>query len=277
LTGTNQLTLADKATRALAVATVSGLAALAARISYRHMLLLAERSHEYGLDAHAFPLTVDGLDLIGVLVLLADRRTARRSGWLPWTVLTIGSLASIAANIAVAPNNPVARAISGWSAITVLAAAKMLAHLFEPTQSADNPAQDTAEQAAPGSTPTPTPASGPNDSPRDTVDVRGHQRRRVPGDAARRIPTSHAAKAKWTAIWQAIQHLDTATPEAAATHGVSLRTLQFIRAAGQEGHLQPPDLPPHPQATAAAGGPLPADGDPAAQPNRHGSLTGATT
>jgi len=107
------LTPADKLTRALAVLTVSGLAVLAARISYRHMLLLAERSHVYGLDAHAFPISVDGLELIGVLVLLADRRTGRRSGWLPWTVLGTGTLASITANIAVAPNNLVARAISG--------------------------------------------------------------------------------------------------------------------------------------------------------------------
>lgn len=129
---TRHHTLADKATRVIAVATVSGLAALAAWISYRHMLLLAERSHERGLDAHAFPLTVDGLDLIGVLVLLADRRSGRRSGWLPWTVVAIGTLASIAANIAVAPDNPIARAISGWSAVALLAAAKMLAHLFEP-------------------------------------------------------------------------------------------------------------------------------------------------
>ena len=251
--GTNHLTLADHATRVIAVATVSGLAALAARISYRHMLLLAERSHEYGLDAHAFPLTVDGLDLIGVLVLLADRRTGRRSGWLPWTVLTVGTLASISANIAVAPNNLVARAISGWSAVALLAAAKMLAHLFEPTQSADRQAGQSTQEAVPGSAPTPTPANGAGDSPRDTVDVRGHQRRRVAGDAARRVPTSDAARAKWIAIWQAIQHLDTATPEVAAAHAVSLRTLQFIRAAGQEGHLQPPDPQPRPQETATGG------------------------
>jgi hypothetical protein len=276
LTRTNQATPADKASRALAVATVSCLAALAARLSYRHMLLLAKRSHEYGLDAHAFPLTVDGLDLIGVLVLLADRRTGRRSGWLPWTVLTVGTLASIAANIAVAPNNPVARAISGWSAVALLAAAKMLAHLFEPPQHPHTPAADTAEEAVPGGAPTPAPATDADDTPPDTIDVRGHQRRRVPGNAARRMPTSDAARAKWIAIWQAIRHLDTATPEIAAAHGVSLRTLQFIRAAGQEGHLQPPDLQFHPEATAASGL-ASSDGDPAAQPNHHDSLTSALT
>ena len=107
------ITLADKATRVIAVLTVSGLAGLAGWISYHHMLLLARRSGHSGIDAHAFPLTVDGLDLIGVLVLLADRRTGRRSGALPWSVLAVGAAASIAANIAVAPDNVVARAISG--------------------------------------------------------------------------------------------------------------------------------------------------------------------
>jgi len=155
----------------------------------------------------------------------------------------------------------------------VLAAAKMLAHLFEPTHSADSQAPDTTEQAMAGAS---TSANSPDDLPRDTVGVRGHQRRRVPGDAARRVPTSDAAKAKWTAIWQAIQHLNTATPEVAQAHGVSLRTLQFIRAAGQEGHLQPPDPQPHPQAI-AAGSPLPPDGDPTPQPNHQGTLTGAPT
>src|SRR5256885_9927465 len=100
---------------------------------------MAQRAGEIGVDAHAFPICVDGLDLIGVLVLLADRRSRRPSGQLPWIVLTVGTLASIAANVAVAPNDTIARAISGWSAIALLAAAKMLAHLFEPTTTAATP------------------------------------------------------------------------------------------------------------------------------------------
>lgn len=271
---THHHTLADKTIRTIAVATVSGLAALAAWISYHHMLLLARRSGQSGIDAHAFPLTVDGLDLIGVLVLLADRRTSRRSGWLPWTVLTVGTLASITANIAVAPDNPVARAISGWSAIALLAAAKMLAHLFEPTHPTNNRNQTAAEQAPPTTAPTPSAANGADHRPRDTVDVHSYQRRRVTGNTAPRVPDSDAARAKWSAIWHATKHMDTATPEAAAAHGVCLRTLQFIRAAGRDGRLDPPDAQPHPEPTAA--GSLPLD-DPPAQPNHHGATTSALT
>lgn len=268
-------TLADKASRTLAVVTVSGLAALAGWISYHHMVLLAQRAGEFGVDAHAFPLTVDGLDLIGVLVLLADRRTGRPSGWLPWTVLTVGTVASISANIAVAPDNLVARAISGWSAVALLAAAKMLAHLFEPAQPTDAPTDALAEPGAETVTPSPrasTATSGSdNGAHSDTVDVRGHQRRRVPGDVARRVPTSDTALAKWRHIWHATKHLDAATTEVATAHGVSLRTLQFIRAAGEEGHLDPPDPQPNPGAAPAV---LTAD---PAGPNHHGTLTGALT
>src|SRR5947207_16016695 len=121
------------------------------------MVLLARRHSVSGIDAHAFPICVDGLDLIGVLVLLADRRSQRPSGQLPWIVLTVGTLASIAANVAVAPNDTIARAISGWSAIALLAAAKMLAHPFEPTTTAATPRGTTESSMAPPAHPPPPP------------------------------------------------------------------------------------------------------------------------
>jgi hypothetical protein len=257
--------MADRATRATAMTTVVGLVLLAGYTSYSHMRALAERVGERGADAHAFPLTVDGLDLIGVLVLLADRRTGRNSGWLPWTVLTIGTLASIAANVAVAPANPIARAISGWSAVALLAAAKMLAHLLEPpATSADTVARldDTRHHdgtlgvAAAASAATPVaalhdPTRAPATARIDTFALASadatepQQPQPALRDAARRLPTSDAARNRWRDIWHATRHLDHATADAAATHGVSLRTLQFIRAAGQAGHLPAPPSPPN--------------------------------
>ena len=247
---------ADVATRVVAVLTVAGLAGLAATISYQHMVLLARRNGVSGIDAHAFPICVDGLDLIGVLVLLADRRSQRPSGQLPWIVLTVGTIASIAANVAVAPNNTIARAISGWSAIALLAAAKMLAHLIEPTTTAATPSATTeSPTATPTATATPphpdtkaaAPPSGATPPPRG-------QRRHASGDVARRVPTSPDAYARWCAIWDATRHLPAATRDIVQTHGVSLRTLQFIRAAGDAGHLTPPAQPEPvpPAATPAA-------------------------
>jgi hypothetical protein len=150
----------------------------------------------------------------------------------------------------------------------------MLAHLFEPTQSTHT----TTQPAAATATPTPqasTAATDTDDSHhRDTVNVRGHQRRRVPSEVGRRVPSSDAALAKWRAIWNATKHLDTATADDAATHGVSLRTLQFIRAAGAAGHLDQPIPTPNPD---IATGLPPLTGNDSAQPNHHGVLTNALT
>jgi hypothetical protein len=250
--------VADQVTRATAITTVVGLALLAGYTSYSHMRTLAERVGEHGVDAHAFPLTVDGLDLIGVLVLLADRRTGRASGWLPWAVLTIGTLASITANVAVAPANPTARGISGWSAFALLAAAKLLAHLLEPppvpvvagghAQPGHAPQPgvlDAPGVAAPGQPTGPTPPDDahPDRAPGFAATQPADAHTRV-ADAARRLPSGEAALQRWRDIWAATGHLDHATADTAAVHGVSLRTLQFIRAAGQDGHLHTPAPPP---------------------------------
>jgi len=81
---------------------VAGLAGIAGAISYSHMRMLAAAHGDAGWHAHAFPLSVDGVEIVASLVLLADRRAGRKSGWLPWAALTIGTAASLAANIATA-------------------------------------------------------------------------------------------------------------------------------------------------------------------------------
>ena len=93
---------ADRWISRTAAATVAGLAGLAGAISYSHMRQLAAEHGQAGWHAHAFPLSVDGVEIVASLVLLADRRAGRRSGWLPWTALAIGTAGSLAANVATA-------------------------------------------------------------------------------------------------------------------------------------------------------------------------------
>lgn len=38
------------------------------------------------------PLSVDGVEIVASLFLLADRRTGRRSGWLRWAALVVGTV-----------------------------------------------------------------------------------------------------------------------------------------------------------------------------------------
>jgi hypothetical protein len=81
---------------------------------------------------------VDGVENVASVVLLADRRAGRRSGWLPWTALTSGTVASLAANIATADYGIISRVIAGWPAIALLIAVKLLSGILEyrPTQTA---------------------------------------------------------------------------------------------------------------------------------------------
>jgi len=122
---------ADRWISRLAGATVVGLAGIAGAISYSHTRQLAQAHGDAGWHAHAFPLSVDGIEIVASLVLLADRRAGRRSGWLPWAALAFGTAASIAANIATADTGAISRIIAGWPALALLIAIKLLSGILE--------------------------------------------------------------------------------------------------------------------------------------------------
>lgn len=48
------------------------------------------------------PLSVDGMVVAASTSVLLTSGMGRRGEWLPWTLLIVGSLASLAANVAVA-------------------------------------------------------------------------------------------------------------------------------------------------------------------------------
>ena len=52
--------------------------------------------------------------------LLSDARQGRRGGILPWSLLIIGSLASLAANIAVADPSAWSRIIHAWPSFALI-------------------------------------------------------------------------------------------------------------------------------------------------------------
>src|SRR2546421_10285075 len=81
----------DKGIVGAAGATVVGLAGVAGAISYSHMAELARLHGEVGWRSHAFPVSVDGIEVVASLVLLAHRRAGARTGWLPWAALVGGT------------------------------------------------------------------------------------------------------------------------------------------------------------------------------------------
>ena len=113
-----------------AAATVGGLAGIAGALSYSHMRQLAQDHGQAGWHAHAFPLSVDGIEIVASLVLLADRRAGRRPRWLPWAALMIGTAGSLTANVATAGPDMISRIIAGWPALALLIAVKLLAGML---------------------------------------------------------------------------------------------------------------------------------------------------
>src|SRR6185503_9297287 len=121
----------DRVIIGAAGSTVALLAGVAGAISYSHMAELARLHGEVGWRAHAFPVSVDGIEVVASLVLLAHRRAGTRAGWLPWVALAAGTAASVAANVAVGASDPVGRLVAGWPAVALLVAIKLMAGLLD--------------------------------------------------------------------------------------------------------------------------------------------------
>src|SRR5260370_30168928 len=134
-----QISLAERWIGRIAAATVAALAGIAGAISYSHMRHLAAAHNQAGWHAHAFPLSVDGIEIVASLVLLADRRAGHRSGLLPWTALAIGTAGSLAANVATAGSATVSRIIARWPAHALLIAVRLLSGILNNCHAGSRP------------------------------------------------------------------------------------------------------------------------------------------
>jgi len=230
----------DTAIRAAAALTTVGLAGIAAAISYQHLLTLAVEHGQTQWRASAFPLSVDGLELVSSLVLLADRRAARRSGWLPWAALGAGAVASLFTNIAVAEHNWIARTIAGWPALALIIAIKLLSGLLE---HAAIPPPSTVD-TVPGPQ-EPAAANNPAPDLPDAGPPVGDLLPRLPVDLLKRIPVNPDPYQGWRTAWAALRDRTDTKKNIAAKLGVSVRHLQFVEAAGRTGLLDDPTPPAH--------------------------------
>lgn len=115
------------------IAAVLMLAGIAAVVSYSHMYELALRHGEPAWRAALFPLSVDGMIVGASMTLLGDARHGRRGGLLPWTLLILGSIASLAANVAVADPTMWSRIIHAWPSFALIGAYELLMREFRTT------------------------------------------------------------------------------------------------------------------------------------------------
>jgi hypothetical protein len=78
-------------------ACVGLLALIAGIVSYLHMHMLVALHGQPGWVAVLTPLSVDGMIVAASTTLLSDSRSGSRGGVLPWALLVVGSVASLAA------------------------------------------------------------------------------------------------------------------------------------------------------------------------------------
>ncbi|GIH73420.1 hypothetical protein Mth01_56730 [Sphaerimonospora thailandensis] len=108
------------------IAGVFLLAAIAAVVSFRHMHELCLRHAEDHLAAVLIPLAVDGLIVVASMSILLANRYGSRGGLLAWSLLVVGSLASLGANIAVADPSLIGRIIAAWPSLALIGSYELL-------------------------------------------------------------------------------------------------------------------------------------------------------
>jgi Protein of unknown function (DUF2637) len=102
------------------------LAVIAGTVSYLHMHQLVAGHGQPGWVAALTPLSVDGMIVAASTALLADSRSGGRGGLLPWILLVTGSVASLAANVAVAEPTATGRVIAAWPSFALIGSYELL-------------------------------------------------------------------------------------------------------------------------------------------------------
>jgi hypothetical protein len=69
---------------------------------------------------------VDGMIVAASTTLLTDSRSGSRGRVLPWALLVVGSVASLAANVAVAEPSAIGRVIAAWPSFALIGAYELL-------------------------------------------------------------------------------------------------------------------------------------------------------
>jgi hypothetical protein len=117
---------ADRWIRRTTIGCVTILALIAGTVSYLHMHALVALHGQPGWVAALTPLSVDGMIVAASTTLLAESRSGSRGGVLPWLLLVVGSVASLAANVAVAEPTTIGRAIAAWPSFALIGSYELL-------------------------------------------------------------------------------------------------------------------------------------------------------
>src|SRR5215204_5284048 len=101
------------------------LAAAAFTLSYDALHQLALDSHVRPALAWLWPVVIDGTIVVALLTVLAANRAAARAAY-PWALAALFSLASVAFNIAHAPDRPVAQLVFAMAPVALVLTTHLL-------------------------------------------------------------------------------------------------------------------------------------------------------
>ncbi|GAA4211361.1 DUF2637 domain-containing protein [Microbispora amethystogenes] len=72
------------------------------------------------------PIAVDGLIVVASMSILLANRYGSRGGVLVWSLLVVGSLASLGANVAIAEPSLIGRIIAAWPSLALIGSYELL-------------------------------------------------------------------------------------------------------------------------------------------------------
>ena len=109
----------------ISAAGVLALAAAAFTLSYDALHQLALDSRVRPGLAWMWPVVIDGTIVVALLTVLAAKRAAASTGY-PWTLAGLFSAASVAFNVAHAPDRPVARLVFAMAPVALVLTTHLL-------------------------------------------------------------------------------------------------------------------------------------------------------
>lgn len=188
----------------MTVLAVLVLAGIAAVVSYSHMHELALRHGEPEWRAALFPLSVDGMIVASSMTLLSDARHGRKGGVLPWSLLVVGSGASLAANVAVADPTAWSRIIHAWPSFALIGAYELLMRAFRghAKRGLEATPEERAHERSEGPTKAAVPSPGRECGPLGVVSQPGADGPRVHGEGDEEgsdsLPRAQVEAWRWT-------------------------------------------------------------------------------
>jgi hypothetical protein len=136
------------------------LAAAAFTLSYDALHQLALDSRVRPALAWLWPVVIDGTIVVALLTVLAAKRASMRAAY-PWALAGLFSLASVAFNIAHAPDRPVAQLVFAMAPVALVLTTHLLMQQVGWRQPAPDhsAAPEAVHPYRPGDQPAPEPAS----------------------------------------------------------------------------------------------------------------------